>query len=557
MIEVKLWQRIDNLAGAGPEEPDVARWRGRFVTTLALVGSLAAGVIGLAFAWAGDWLQAAVTPGGVLFCFGLVWAWRRYRSISLIANAFGAFASMLYFSGFVVHRELSMVAWLAVVPLLVLFLGGRRLGLLWLGIETAVMIAAVAVTRLVPTLRLPLELGFEPALVRMMALMVVVFAIGVIADLSANSVLEKLREANEEAKAAVDTKIRFLANVSHELRTPLNGVVGMAELMAQNELSPAQRERLSVVLQSGHLLRLLIDDVLDATQLEKGNLQVTDGPVLVNEVARTVMRQLQSLADAKGLTLTLKCEGDQVAVSSDALRLMQVISNLVGNALKFTTTGGVTVRTEVKREGAAARVVVEVSDTGPGISAEDLQRLFTPFLRLERDVLVPGTGLGLSIVKTLVGLLGGTVTTRSTLGEGTTFRVELVRPTASAASAPEQRAGRGSRVLLVDDNAINRRVAQGLLERLGCEVTIACDGKEAAERFTPGDFELVLMDLHMPVMDGLESARLLRARDTTVPILALTASNVREELEAAAAAGMNGHLIKPVGLEQLREALKP
>ncbi len=546
-----VWVQVDRLAAARPDEVDAQRWRGRFITTLNVVGGSAALIMGFAFLASGEWLDAIVAPLGAVFCLGLQWTWRRTHSAPLVANAFGTFASLLYFAGFVVHRELSMVAWLAVMPLLVLFLGGRRLGVAWLGIESALILIAVMVTGRLPAPKLAAELSLQPALLRMIALMVVVFAVGLIFDLSANSVLTRLREANE-------AKSRFLANVSHELRTPLNGVLGMAELMSQNDLSQAQRERLAIVLQSGQLLRLLIDDVLDATKLEKGQLEITEGPVVPGEVVATVLKQLQSLADAKGLALALEQHGAGEALHTDALRLMQVVSNLVGNALKFTSQGGVTVVVNTTRLGDDVRLVLEVRDTGPGVSPDELSTLFTPFTRLKRDARVPGTGLGLSIVKTIGELLGGTVTVRSEVGVGSTFRFELTRPRAvitAEAQVLQRAALNPARVLLVDDNAVNLKVARGLLEKLGCVVTTAADGAQAVERFACGAFDLVLMDLHMPVMDGFESAKLIRARNTTVRILALSATTVREELDAVTTCGMDGYLSKPVRIDQLREAL--
>jgi signal transduction histidine kinase/CheY-like chemotaxis protein len=542
-----VWERIDRLAGARRGESDAQLWRGRFITTLTIIGALASLVLGAAHALAGDFLNGGVSAGGVVFCVGLQFVWRKQRSATLIANAFGMFASALYFAGFVVHRERSMVAWLAVMPLLVLFLGGRKLGLIWLAIESVLIGLTMWITAALP--RPPNATEFDPALLP--ALMVVIFTVGLVFDLSAHSVLTQLRDANE-------AKTRFLANVSHELRTPLNGVVGMAELMSHNELSPAQRERLGVVLQSAQLLRLLIDDVLDATQLERGKLEITEGPVLAGEVVKTVFMQLQSLADAKRLSLALELHGTDDALRTDALRLMQVVSNLVGNALKYTQQGGVTVVVRTSREGEDVRAVIEVRDTGAGISPDELKMIFTPFTRLKRDALVPGTGLGLSIVKAIGDLLGGTVSVRSELGVGSSFCFELVRPRAELvkpAPAADVVSLRVARVLLVDDNAVNLRVAKGLLEKLGCTVTTAKDGADALVKFAPGAFELVLMDLHMPVMDGFASAKEIRVRDAAVCIFALTASTVREELDAVEHAGMNGYLSKPVRLDQLRDAI--
>lgn len=547
-----IWAYIDRLGGAEANDPEHARWRGRFITTLMLLGIVASIAMGIGFAAAREWLQLAVAPVGVLLCGSLLVAWRTWKREGIIANAFAIFATLLYFAGFVVHRELSMVAWLAVLPMLVLFLGGRRLGLIWLGIELVVISSAVVVSLYVPAPpNLATELNLPAALFRLMGLMAVLFVVTLVFDVSATSVLNRMLEATQ-------AKSRFLANVSHELRTPLNGVLGMADLMSQNELSAAQRERLAVVLQSAQTLRLLIDDVLDLTQLDRGQLQINEGAVSPIEVVKTVQRQLQTLADAKGLVLSVEALGEPVTLRTDALRLMQIVSNLVANALKFTVKGGVTVVVQTALEGPDVRLVIEVRDTGPGIDPKEISSLFKPFSRLTKDAGVPGTGLGLSIVKTIGELLGGETTLRSEVGVGSTFRFEVVRPraivTAETPLTPVVPI-MGPRVLLVDDNAVNLKVARGLLERLGCQVLTAGDGAAAIELFKRGNIDLVLMDLHMPVMDGFESAKQIRALDAEVKIIALSATTVREELDGVSASGMNGYLSKPVRLEQLREVL--
>lgn len=523
------------------------------MTALCGLGALSSLVVAIAFASLHDWLDAAVAPGGIAFCLSLQWLWRRTKNAALIGNVFGVCVSALYFSAFLYHREVAMMAWLSVMPLLVLFLGGRKLGAVWLGIEIVLLFTAMAIVAYGP--RVPVDPSrTEPSLMLMGALMVMVFAVGLIFDVSTWSVLNRLREANE-------MKGRFLANVSHELRTPLNGVLGMAELMAEHELPNAQRERLSVLLQSGHHLRQLIQDVLDVTRLERTSLKVSDAPVLPAEAARNAISQLESLAQAKKLSLALEVHGEPIGLRSDGLRLMQIVTNLTGNALKFTDEGGVTVivvTTALPND--QVRLVIEVRDTGPGISPEDLGKLFVPFARLDKDANTAGTGLGLSIVKTIAELLGGSVSVRSKVGEGSTFRFEMERPRAEMA-APQQVVNEPSpikppRVMLVDDNAINRKVARGMLEKLGCEVVTAADGAAALAVFAPGQFDLVLMDLHMPVMDGFEASREMRLRDPEVRIIALTATTVTEELDSVRSYGMNGHLEKPVRLDQLRSELR-
>jgi signal transduction histidine kinase/ActR/RegA family two-component response regulator len=549
-----LWGAIDRYASTAADDADAERWRGRFIATLCLLGALGSVLLGMLYVLTGAWLDASVTPVGAAFCLGLLWIWRKTKRASLIANTFGAFATLTYAAGFVVQRELSMVAWLVVVPLLTLFLGGRRLALAWFAIEAALIAAAVGLSMRWHAALPTNELLMAPALGRMLTLMVVVFVVGLVFDLSASSIMQRLREASE-------TKTRFLANVSHELRTPLNGVLGMAELMSQNDLPPAQRDRLATIIQSGQHLRLLIDDVLDATQLERGTLQLSEGPVMAVDVVQTVIRQLQSLADSKRLSLAVEQPGPSLPLRTDALRLMQIVSNFVSNAIKFTEHGGITVVVQTTTVDEQVKLVIEVRDTGVGIAPHDLARLFTPFMRVGNTLNAPGTGLGLSIARTIAQLLGGTVTAHSSLGVGSTFRFEIVRPRATfpverpMTPVAVQPGNAAPRVLLVDDNPVNLKVARGLLERLGCAVTTAADGEQALVQFEPKRFDLVLMDLHMPGMDGFECARNIRARCECIKIIALSATTAQAELDSVGTAGMNGFIAKPVRIEQLRDAL--
>jgi signal transduction histidine kinase len=544
-----IWSFIDRLASVDPDEGEGQRWRGRFITVLNSLGSAASVVMGMVFAIQRNWLDLISAPMGLVFCMGLQWAWRKTRSAATIANAFGIFATTLYFAGFVVHRQLSMVAWLAVMPLLVLFLGGRRLGVIWLVIESAVVFAAASVLSVLPPPSTPVSAGADAAMTSMAALMVIVFAVGLIFDFSANSVLDQLREANA-------AKSRFLANVSHELRTPMNGILGMAEVIAQHELSKEQSERLVTVIQSSQHLRVLIDDMLHATQLDGEKLELNVGPVVPSEVAATTLKQFAPLAEAKRLKLSLDITGRQEPLLTDASRLMQVLSNLVGNAVKFTREGQIQVSVVTHDEGDTMQLSVRVRDTGPGLSSAEIETLFRPFARLRRDAQVQGAGLGLAIAKRVAEGLGGRITVKSTLGVGSVFAFEMTAPKADIAQPEPAPAWSGVRVLVVDDNPINVRVATALLEKLGCQVVGASDGAQGVKRFSESKFALVLMDLHMPVMDGFEAARRIHALDPGVTMFAVTASSVKEELDAVTDVGMQGYLCKPIQMEDLKALLR-
>lgn len=556
-----VWPRVDGLARTPEQVPDSVRWRARFVVTLSLLGVVGSFGVCLVYAAQGAWTNSMVALLGVVFCVGLMKLWVRYRSAAIVTNTFAAAASALYFAGFLFDHDLSHVAWLAVQPLFALFLGGRRLGVAWL-VGQLVLIGSMAFwvdhTQSVGVA----VVGMQVPILNLLALMVVVFGIGVVFDASSRSVLEQVHAAKDAAERASEAKTRFLASVSHELRTPLNGLLGMAELMQMNALPPDQRERLGVLLQSGHQLRLLIDDVLDLTSLDSGRMQVEAEPVAPFDVAERVVTQLTAMARGAGLTLTVEKNGPELALKSDERRITQVLNNLVGNALKFTSAGGVRVVVTTHADSdLEGRVRFDVHDTGPGIPLEAQKHIFEPFSRLGRDAGIQGTGLGLAISKTIADQLGGALSLESREGLGSIFTFELTRPRAvrrtrtQAASEPNL-PGYGARVLVVDDSPVNLKVAVGLLQKLGCEVTSAAGGTEALRAIEGAPFDVIFMDLHMPDPDGIEATRRLRAAGVTTPIVALTASIVREELDAALAAGMVTTMAKPVRIEHFISTLE-
>ncbi|MCW2606369.1 MAG: hypothetical protein JWO60_1062 [Frankiales bacterium] len=372
---------------------------------------------------------------------------------------------------------------------------------------------------------------------------------------------DELRAARDAARAADQAKSTFLAHVSHEIRTPLNGLLGMLELLQQTDLDAVQRERTGVAQASGELLMQLLDDVLDLSKGEAVEMALHVRPLQLRLKATQVVGALSPVAEAKGVGLHLDVADDvPVWVEGDPDRLRQLLLNLVGNAVKFIEQGAVTV--ELRRAGDG--VALSVHDTGPGIDSADLERLFLPFEQGVAGRRHGGTGLGLALCRQLVELMGGSLSVDSEQGRGSTFRAVLplreveappapAAPTAPSASAAEDRT---LRVLLVDDGAVNRMVGSALLESLGAVVDTAEDGWEALHAVRTADYDLVLMDCHMPGLDGIAATRALRATlPERLPVVALTADASGREREACLAAGMNGFLTKPVNAATLSAVL--
>jgi PAS domain S-box-containing protein len=377
---------------------------------------------------------------------------------------------------------------------------------------------------------------------------------------------DELARARDAANASSQAKSRFLATMSHELRTPLNGMLGMAQLLALPDVDEATRRACSeTLLESGRTLQALLNDVLDLSKVEAGKLEVTHAALAPSVLASAVRTLFAAVATQKSLAFDVRFDGPATTrVLGDPMRLRQMLSNLVGNALKFTEAGRVEAVLSLEGQGDETWLRCVVSDTGPGIAPAQQQRLFQPFAQLE-DGHSGGTGLGLSIVRQLAVLMGGDAGLESEVGQGSSFWFHVPAPRTSAApdaslGVPSTLPCLGLRVLVADDNAVNRKVARGLLERLGCEVVTVDDGQQAVEQVArDAGFDVVLMDCQMPVLDGLEATRQLRAAERAterhLPVLALTAAAFAEDRARCLEAGMDGFLSKPISLEQLIEAL--
>ncbi|QVL36027.1 ATP-binding protein [Aminirod propionatiphilus] len=372
------------------------------------------------------------------------------------------------------------------------------------------------------------------------------------------------REAAERAEVASRAKGEFLANMSHEIRTPLNGILGMAGLLAATKLSADQKECVETIRLSGETLLALVNDILDFSKMEAGRLLLDRVDFDVRRLVDDVLSAFAVRARTKGIGLSGRVEGVlPPSLRGDPLRIRQILTNLVGNALKFTPKGEVTLRVVPLGEGPEGLwLQFSVSDTGIGIPADKAGGLFDRFFQVDSSVSrrFGGTGLGLAIAKQLVELMGGRIGVESREGEGSTFRFSLPLPPGRGAIAPGSPFPAGKAVLVVEDNVINRKVLLNLLKGLGLEADVAGDGRQALETMAGKIYDLVLMDVQMPVMDGLEAVRRIRSgqagtTNRSVPVVAVTAHAMAGDRDVCFAAGMDDYISKPISPEVLAQVV--
>ena len=385
-------------------------------------------------------------------------------------------------------------------------------------------------------------------------------------DLKRNAIA--LAKARDEAELANRAKSEFLANMSHEIRTPLNGVVGVADVLASTPLSPAQAEMVEMIRASGRSLERLLSDVLDLSRIESGRLEIRPEPFHLSEAARQTAALYAPLARDKGVTLALDIgEETDAWVMGDVVRFKQIVANLVSNAVKFTERGEV--RLSLHADGVTAcGWRCEVKDSGIGFDPETKERLFGRFQQADGSVTrrFGGTGLGLAICRQLSELMGGELDCESTPGEGATFSFLVEMPRAAApgeaepAPGPQATDERALKVLLADDHPTNRKVVELILGQAGVELISVEDGLQALEAYRADAFDVVLMDMQMPVMDGLTATRAIREWEAEqgraqTPVVMLTANALPEHVEAGRAAGAERHLTKPISAPALLAAL--
>ena len=470
-------------------------------------------------------------------------------------------------------------AWLLTLPTIAALVAGRTAGVIWAMLSTITLWVFAYLQfndfdfEFAPAIPgpMPLAFAFEASMVLLMlTLATYVFRSG---QHSAEkklhtTVLQLEKEVHERtlaedaARQSEQTQAAFLAAMSHELRTPLNGVIGASQLLADGELPSKKRELVNVVLQSSESLLELINDVLDLSRLDANAIELESVEVDLRDLLSRTLAPLSFQAKEKGVKFSLVVEDDIPAwVKGDPTRLRQIVLNLVGNAVKFTNTGEITVVVDTALE----RIRMKVADTGIGIAKQSQASLFEPYVQAEVSTMrkFGGSGLGLTIVKKLVSAMGGKIIVDSVPGRGSTFTVFIPLQTTGAPlqrsePLPEVKLPRLS-IVVADDNAVNRMVLSRLLEDDGHQVVTMSNGKEVVEYLPDHEVDVVLMDLQMPVMDGVTATRKIRAmpgKRADIPIIAVTANVVREKPEELAAEGMNCFLRKPFRQAELREALQ-
>lgn len=371
--------------------------------------------------------------------------------------------------------------------------------------------------------------------------------------------IEELEAARDKANAANDAKSNFLGVISHELRTPMNGVLGAAQLLSATRLEGTQREYLSIIRNSGDNLLSLLNDILDMTKIEAGKMNFEVVDIVIEDLSKRITGPFEAQAEAKGLQFVSTVEGEiPTVVRGDPLRVCQVVQNLLSNAVKFTETGQIHYLVRGHRvSDQRARFEFVVQDSGAGIAAADLERLFMPFTQVDTSSTrrFGGTGLGLTIARRMANIMGGDITVTSKLAEGSCFTLEIeaevvewAKPVAAAEVHAEIEGGESLRVLVVEDHPVNRMILEAWMSSASHVTSTAENGQVAVDIAKEQPFDLIIMDVNMPVMDGLTATRMIRegGLNTGTPIVVLSASARHEDHEAGLEAGADAYLNKPI-----------
>ena len=386
-----------------------------------------------------------------------------------------------------------------------------------------------------------------------------------------------LKQALDAASEASRTKSIFLANMSHEIRTPMNGVLGMADMLDRTQLDGNQKEMLSVIRSSGDALIGVIDDILDLSKIEAGHLELHDRAFWLHDLVQSLIVTAEMSANEKGLEFRcIQTSKEEHCLRGDSLRMRQVVGNLLSNAIKFTDYGAVTLTVEAipVDDGAACALTFAVADTGSGLDSDEQLRIFEPFVQVDDSLSRRhgGSGLGLSISHHFARMMRGSIGVRSKKGEGAefTFSCELpvvedcdIEDASLLVEIPEdvhELRGRKPHILVAEDHAHNRRVLELMLGTMSVDVTYVTDGRQAVEACERDQFDLLLMDIQMPELTGVEALQIIRRRDDelgriSVPALALTANAMKHQVEEYKSAGFDGHVAKPIVVEALVQAI--
>lgn len=379
--------------------------------------------------------------------------------------------------------------------------------------------------------------------------------LGTIIDISEQKRHQKLLQDKQIAENSLKFRSDFLASMSHEIRTPLNGIMGLSEILLNTNLNKEQASKVQNILSASKDLRSIVNDVLNLSELEAGKVVVNNEKFVVVDLIETIAERYNPEAQAKGLALSFEVADEEIRLHTDRRRLTQVLSNLVRNAIKFTEQGQVRVDAKLNKEN---QLLIEVTDTGLGIPPRDLKKLFQDFSQLQHTTAqnLEGTGLGLSISKKMMELLGGTIGVRSKMGVGSTFWIALPidqeftkkrNDTRNAAKNASKKEVKGIRVLLVEDNLINQQAFKIMLQKMGCSVTVLSNGRQAVEHFADATYDIVFMDIQMPIMDGQEATTIIKTQhENTPPIIGLSGNVLKRDKDGKLLSDMDDLLLKPV-----------